>query len=385
MGRQLNILEYALASLLRRTQKNLAIVAVYTLIIATIASILFLTQALKSEAENVLIDAPDLVVQRLIAGRHDLIPADYAQQIAALPGVGQVTPRVWGYYYDSLKKVNFTLMGVRQQDSELDLLSGSFPRTDRQCALGAGIADAYGVTIGDSLVLVDAQNKTLLYEVTGLFAHESSLLTNDLIVLTENELRRFFNLPAGKVTDLAVQVHNQREVATLSKKIKFELPDTRPIGKTEILHTSDTVFNWRSGIMLTLFSAALLAFCILAWDKATGISAEEKREIAILKAVGWDTNDVLLLKFWEGLAISLISFLLGMIGAYLHIFFFAAGALAPVIRGWSVLFPEFDLTPSIDLYQIFVLAILTIVPYVACSIIPSWKSAVTDPDSVMRS
>jgi len=385
MARKLKILEHALSSLARRKQKNLAIIAVYTLTVATLASILFLTQALRTEAANVLLDAPDLVVQRLAAGRHDLIPNQYAEKIAQLPGVGEVTPRVWGYYYDSLKKVNFTLLGVTGNGAGLQLLTGEFPQTDQQCALGAGIAKAYGVEIGDSLVLVDAQNKTLLYEITGLFDHQSNLLTNDLILLIEPELRRFFNLPFDKATDLAVQVYNPREVATLAKKIKFHLPDTRPIGKNEILHTYDTVFNWRSGMMLTVFASALIAFCILAWDKATGISAEEKREIGILKAIGWDTGDVLMLKFWEGLAVSLCAFLLGSIAAYLHVFFFGAGLLTPVLQGWSVLFPQLQLSPTIDLYQICVLAILTIVPYVACTLIPSWKSAVTDPDSVMRS
>jgi ABC-type lipoprotein release transport system permease subunit len=385
MGTKWKILEYALASLSRRKQKNLAIVAVYTLTITTLASVLFLTQSLRSEAKLVLENAPELVVQRLIAGRHDLIPNQYAEEIGRLPGVGQVTPRVWGYYYDSLKKVNFTLLGVNQETSAPALFEGTMPTTPQQCALGVGIAEAYGVGLGDSLVLVDFANQTLLYEVTGLFDHASNLLTNDLILLTEPELRRFFNIPADKATDLAVKVYNQREVSTLAKKIKYQLPDTRPIGKSEILHTYDTVFNWRSGIMLTVFAAALIAFCILAWDKATGISAEEKREIGILKAIGWDTNDVLLLKFWEGLAISLSAFLLGTILAYLHIFLFDASVLTPVIQGWSVLFPEFQLTPVIDLYQIFVLAILTVVPYIASTIIPAWKSAVTDPDSVMRS
>ncbi|SHJ18101.1 ABC-type transport system, involved in lipoprotein release, permease component [Malonomonas rubra DSM 5091] len=385
MARRLNILEHALSSLLRRKQKNLAIIVVYTLTVATIASVLFLTQSLRSEAVNVLAAAPDIVVQRLAAGRHDLIPIADAEQIRRMPGVGKVEPRVWGYYYDSLKKVNFTLMGVKDSPTNLPLLQGTFPANNEQCTLGKGIAEAYGVTIGDSLVLVDSSNSSKLYQVSGLFIADSELLTNDLILLQEAELRRFFKLPDGRATDLAVEVYNQREVATLAKKIKLALPDSRPIGKTEILHTYDTVFNWRSGIMLTLFASALIAFCILAWDKATGISADEKREIGILKAIGWDTNDVLLLKFWEGLAISLTAFLLGAIIAYLHVFFYGAGLLAPVLQGWSVLFPQFNLTPAIDLYQLFVLALLTIVPYIACTIVPAWKTAVTDPDSVMRS
>lgn len=384
MSGRTKILEHALASLLRRKQKSFAIIAVYTLTVATLASILFLTHSLRTEAISVLEKAPELVVQRLSAGRHDLIPIAYAEQIRKLPGVREVKSRVWGYYYDSLKKVNFTLLGVRDE-VPLPLFTGRVPLAERECAIGAGIARTYGAELGDGLILVDSRNQTQLYRITGMFEHDSQLLTNDLILLNEQVLRRFFDLPDDKATDLSVDVYNPRETQILQKKIKFHLPDTRPISKSEILHTYATVFNWRSGILLSIFAAALVAFCILAWDKATGISAEEKREIGILKAIGWDTGDVLRLKFWEGLAISLTSFLLGTLCAYLHVFYFGAAALTPVLKGWTVLFPEFDLIPQIDLYQLLVLAVLTVVPYIACTVIPAWKSAVTDPDTVMRS
>jgi ABC-type lipoprotein release transport system permease subunit len=137
-------------------------------------------------------------------------------------------------------------------------------------------------------------------------------------------------------------------------------------------------------MMLTLFSAVVISFCILAWDKATGISAEEKLEIGILKAIGWDTSDVLALKFWEGLIISMTSFLVGTIAGFFHVFFFDASILAPVIKGWSVLFPDFNLTPYFDIYQFFIMGFLTITPYVASTVIPSWKAAITDPETVMR-
>ena len=35
-------------------------------------------------------------------------------------------------------------------------------------------------------------------------------------------------------------------------------------------------------------------------------------------------------------------------------------------------------------YALFVIAFLTVTPYVACTILPSWKTAITDPDAVMR-
>jgi ABC-type lipoprotein release transport system permease subunit len=220
--------------------------------------------------------------------------------------------------------------------------------------------------------------------VVGVFQAESSMLTNDLVVFTDKAVIDFFGFPPDRATDLAVTVYNQRELQTAASKIKRLFPDTRPITKSELVRTYDMVFNWRSGMMLTVFSAAVIAFCILAWDKATGISAEEKQEIGILKAIGWDTSEVLALKFWEGLIIALTSYCTGIIAAFLHIYVFDAYFLAPIIKGWSVLFPDFHLTPQLDPYLVFTVGFLTITPYVASTVIPSWKTAITDPETIMR-
>jgi ABC-type lipoprotein release transport system permease subunit len=185
-------------------------------------------------------------------------------------------------------------------------------------------------------------------------------------------------------TDLAVEIPNPGEIDTVARKVKRLLPDARPITRSELLRTYHAVFDWRGGMLLAIFAASLLAFCILAWDKATGLSAGERREIGILKAVGWDTADVLLLKVWEGLAVSLLAFLLGFTGAFTLVFWWGAPLLGTVLRGWSTLFPEWQPTPHVDLYQIITLAFLTIVPYIASTVIPAWRAAVTDPDEVMR-
>ena len=46
--------------------------------------------------------------------------------------------------------------------------------------------------------------------------------------------------------------------------------------------------SWRSGILLFVLSGSLLAFVIFAWDKASGLSETERKEIAILKALDKD-------------------------------------------------------------------------------------------------
>ena len=133
-----------------------------------------------------------------------------------------------------------------------------------------------------------------------------------------------------------------------------------------------------------ILSVAVLAFVILAWDKATGLSAEEKKEIGILKALGWETSDVLLMKCWEGVVVSLSSFILGVLLAYVHVFFASSVVFAPALKGWSVLYPDFRLTPFLSAYQVATLFFLTVIPYAVATIVPSWRAATIDPDSVMR-
>ncbi len=384
MTKHLKIIDYAITSLLRRRYKSFAILAAYSLTVTTLASVLFLTHALRTETDYIMQGVPDLIVQRTIAGRHELIPVDYAEKIGAIPGVSGIRPRYWGYYYDGLTEANYTLLGSGGEPAPLQMLTGRLPVNPGESAVGAGVAALRGSAVSGELILVNSRNIGVLFQVTGLFRSESNLLTNDLVVLTDRDIVDFFGFPPGEATDFAVSIPQSSEIQTIAAKIKQLYPDTRPITKRELTRTYDMVFGWRSGMMLTVFCAAIIAFCIMAWDKATGLSADEKLEIGILKAIGWDTADVLALKFWEGLIISLTAFLSGMILAYVHVFFFNGFVLAAVIKGWSVLFPTFRLTPAFNLFYVLIMGFFTVVPYVASTVIPTWRAAITDPDSVMR-
>ncbi|MCU0934495.1 MAG: ABC transporter permease, partial [Gammaproteobacteria bacterium] len=116
----------------------------------------------------------------------------------------------------------------------------------------------------------------------------------------------------------------------------------------------------------------------------SGLSAEERREIGVLKAIGWDTGDVLRMKLWEGAAVSLTAFLAGYVLAYAHVFWAGAPLLAPLLKGWAVLYPEFRLIPHVAPTEILALFALTVVPYTAVTLVPTWRAAVADPDAVMR-
>ncbi len=370
------LVDFTLSSLLRRRGKNLGLLLVYSLIVFLLASVMLFTQSLRREAAQLLASSPELIVQRMVAGRHALVPADYLEKMGRLRGVTRRRGRLWGYFYDPAVQANYTLM-VPTDPADTP--------TQGEIHVGNGIARARGVGVGDLISLRSSRGEPFGLRVSGLLPAEAELVSADLMLLNETDFRAFFGIPEGQYTDLVLSVRNSRELRKIAEKISLRLPDTRPILREEVLRTYDALFAWRQGIVFVLLFGAVLAFVIFAWDKASGLSAEERREIGILKGVGWESGDIIHMKFWEGAIISLGAFFLGYLGAYLHVFYSDAVLFESVLKGWSVLYPDFTLSPQVDGLQLATLFFFTVFPYTAATIVPIWRAAVSDPDQVMRS
>jgi ABC-type lipoprotein release transport system permease subunit len=371
--RQRNILDFTLSSLFRRKGKNASLFFIYTLVVFMLASVVFFTHAIKREASIILKDAPEMIVQRSVAGRHDLIPVGYLDTIRKIRGVSSARSRLWGYYYDPVVGANYTL-----------IVPEKFDHGSGTIVIGEGISRTRLAYPDDDMEFRAFDGSRMVLHIRDVFPAESELLSSDLMLISEDDFRRLFGITKERSTDLVVRVRNLRELSTIALKISEQLPDTRIILREEILRTYDSIFNWRGGMMVFFLVGAMLAFLIFAWDRASGLSQEERKEIGILKAIGWETSDVILMKFWEGLVISLSAFLAGVILAYSHVFFTNSLLFEPALKGWAVLYPAFKLIPFIDPSQVATLFFLTVVPYTVATIIPSWVAATIDPDTVMR-
>ena len=371
--RQKYLIDYTLAALLRRKTRNLGLLLVYTLLVFLFASVLLLGQGLRREAAVLLQDTPEVIVQRLVAGRHNPLPATWLDNLRQIRGVDVAQGRLWGYYYDPAVKANYTLMVAPERALAKD-----------EIVVGAALARVRQIGIGDYLGLRAADGQPLPLKVTGVLDSVSDLLSADLMLLSEAGFRALFDLPPDAYTDAVLTVRNPREAGTVAQKIVLALPESRPILRSEILRTYDAVFDWRDGMAFICLGTLLLAFAILAWDKAAGLSADEKREIGILKAIGWETGDILRMKLWEGASLSLAAFFAGYALAWWQVFHGGARLFAPVLKGWAVLYPDFRLTPAVDAQQVLVLLAVTVLPYIVATLIPSWRAAIADPDAAMR-
>ena len=189
LQRQRYLVDFTVGALARRKGRNLALIAVYGLIVFVLASVLLFSQALRHEAATLLSGAPEVTVQRLVAGRHDLVPAAYLDRIATVRGVTQARGRLWGYYYDPTVAANYTL-----------LAPPSNPPPAGKIRVGATLAKTRGLGVGDVLSLRSHEGQPYPFTVEGILSPEFALLTADLVLVGEQDFRALFGIPAGLYT-----------------------------------------------------------------------------------------------------------------------------------------------------------------------------------------
>lgn len=391
LRKHLNILDYTLSSLWRRRLKNLSVLLVFAGVIFLVASFELVTQALTETASLALRSAPEITIQRLSAGRQVPVPVAYLERLKGIFGIRDTVPRIWGYYFDEVRGANYTVMGMDSQRMpqaerlDLALAKGSMPAARERGAtvIGQGVQAGLQAKGSTLLSLFRPDLSQASYTVAGVFAPATDILTSDLIVLHLEDARDLFRIGPDMVTDLLVYVANADEVPTIARKIAAALPDTRVLTRSQISKTYQVVFGWRSGFASVCLLTALTAFVIFAWDKASGLSPEERREISILKILGWETADILAIRFWEGLLVAGLAFLLGCTAAYIHVAFYDASLFRPVLVGWSVIRPSLRLVPSPELANFLLIFCSSVLPYLAATVIPAWRSASVPADSAL--
>lgn len=382
----LHLLEYALIFLARRWRKSLLLILVYALVVAFYASVIFFTAALREETQAVLKDVPELWIQKIAGGRLVPMQSAFMDSLGKIRGVKKVIPRIWGYNFDTPTGAVFTIIGSDSLVQGLEMLETQFrgKLNDSTVLCGTGFLELRGLRLGETLTLLDDQGKINNYQIVGAFKSTSDLISRDLIILSNSEARKLLGLAPTEITDLSLEIANPLEIDNIGRKIDRRFAGIRVVTSEQLQSTYETLFSWRGGIFVYGALMSVMAFLILAWEKASGQNDEEKKELGILKAIGWQITDVLWLKFWEGLVISALATLGGILIAYVHVFWMHAPLLKPFLIGWSVLYPAYVLSPSINLENIIIIVSLSVIPYLSATLVPAWRGAITDPAEVMQ-
>ena len=389
--RQLNILDYALGSLWRNRFKNSGVLLVFGLVIFIIASFRLVTSSLDNAAGQLLTAVPDITVQKMTAGRQDVLHYSDIEKIAVLFGIEEIRPRIWGYYFDEVNGANYTVIGdaafhAREQLPGLAIVDRPDERVSQELspvAAGQSVISGRNLQGRSSFSLFRPDLSLKSFYLSGVFVEATSLVTGDLMVMEINAAADLFAMGDDELTDIVVSVSNPAEIDTIAQKISELVPGSRVITKKQIRKTYRAAFGWRSGFGLVCLLGSVAAFVILAWDKASGLSEEQMREVAIVKAVGWQTADIMSVRFWESVVISVLAFSIGYTLAWAHVLWFDGLLFKPILLGWSVLNPPLSLLPVFHLADLLLIFSISILPYLAATVIPAWRSALVRPDSIV--
>ena len=221
-------------------------------------------------------------------------------------------------------------------------------------------------------------------DIVGTFTRDKSMETNDVMLVSKELAYEIFDLDRNLATDIVVSVQNKDEVETIATKLRTIYPEYKITTRDDLKRSYEEMFNYKSGLFLALFIVCLFTFFMVIYDKSSGLNSEEKREIGILKAIGWSTNDVLKWKFYEASIISSLSFLFGFILSFFYVYFLKAPLLKDLFYDASFLKPDFHIPFSLNFELMAIVFFICIPIYIAATIFPSWRASIVDADEVLR-
>jgi len=390
-----NLLSYAWSCIRRYRVRTIVVLVCLSITAALFSSVSFLKDGLVKEGELSLRYTPDITVQGISAGRQTFIDSQYASIIHTIPGVRTVNERIWGY--GNIGNTLLVIVGVDLENPAVDpavaypLESGSFLESQHNgtVVIGKAVADLIGAEVGNVLTILSESNQARQYNVVGIFNSESAIYNADMILMNKNDARIFFDVPEDKVTDLLVYtkdvdvLYYEAQVNYIAREIS-ELPNVRVVTKSVLLKAQETTYGARSGFFSIVWYIVLISVAVVAFNQTVVVGHESKFEVGLLKSLGFSTSDVIQIRFIESATLGVIAGSIGLAGGILYDTLLNAPVLRDFMLGWAVLYPRFVVPIYISAQTIFFTFVITMVPLLFATVVPSWINATVDPDIAMR-
>ena len=144
------------------------------------------------------------------------------------------------------------------------------------------------------------------------------------------------------------------------------------------------MFNYKGGIFLISYIIVILTFVLILYQRYSMISSSDKKEIGILKAVGWSIKNIIKLKIAENFIVCFMAFIIGIILSYTFVFILNAPILKDIFIGFSNMKNDFVLTAYINFKDLITLFLLFVIPFLSAILIPVWKIATIDSAKSMK-
>lgn len=296
-------------------------------------------------------------------------------KIDALPVVAEATPMIYNLM-DLTPDVNALVYGWKANSFEfqsIQVLSGTrFQDGQPEVMLGDLLASTLNKKPGDAL---DIQGSA--FKVTGIY-HGSSALEAAAVIMPLDQLQQLSSMQ-GKVSTIHVRLKPapagempDEYLHHSAAKIEAALPGLRAVPAAERASNNQFVRLAHASAWGTSSIALLIGILGIANTMAMSVF-ERTREIGILRALGWNRWQVLIL-------IELEAVVLGLGGGLIGIFvgWGALRLLAALPVTASIVSASFPLSLLVEALGIAVLAGL------AAGVYPAWRGARLSPVEALR-
>lgn len=365
-----NFIDYAVTLLYKDRADHAFSFFIFAFIVFILSAVLLVSSSIQSDLINLTNSKPEVVVEALRAGKRDLMHDGYIYDASKITGVASVEGAVEGEYYFGQKRIWFRIVG----DENLD---------ENEMIVGEGVKKEMAELYYEDVFNFLTEEKMISIKINKTAPHETGIVSNDVIYMNPVTAREVLSLKEGEYTRLYVEVPNPNEISEVALKIQNLYPNTEVTSIEDGVAKIRHLYYYKGGIFMVLYVVAMVSFFILLKNQISLAYGEKKKEIAILRSIGYCVRDIIALKFIQNIVVSFSAYLLGVAGAYIYVFLFGAPFLRGIFLGGEMAnFTEF--TPVIDFNMLFLLFVFSVIPFLAFVIIPSWRIAVNDMSEAVK-
>jgi len=378
--------------LFKQKSKHIGAVLISVIIIFLLSSVLFISSSLQNTLLGTLESQSDFTLSRVQAGKPINTPGDWLDNVLEINGVSQVAPRVYGRYFYTPREKSFLVVGVdffdEQSSKELQsLVKGldlkNFLSTENML-VGAGVKSfLLEHYYKEHFSFKTPEGRFKKVKIYQTLPSETNLIANDMVIMPIELAREIFGLGEDEVTDITFNVPNDAEWDNIIGKLHLLFYNVRVVEKREIRKAYENLYNYKGGLFLILYLVAMVTFMLILYQRYSMVYSSERKEIGILRAVGWSIKDILKLKFCETVVVVLVSFVLGVVLAYLYVFIWDAPLLSQIFLGGANLPNHVEFVPVLEPGLLGSIFLFYAIPFLAAVLIPAWKIAVTPPKEAM--
>ena len=244
------------------------------------------------------------------------LPAEATGKIAEIPNVASASPNVYGAY--QYLGLSHPIIGIEHAELVLKpwwKIKGQFPANEGEIVLGSVEAAVFAEksgefkNIGDAIT-VAAGGKKVSLKVVGIL--EATGSKDDYSTFTTLvTAQKLLNLE-GRVVTVNVRVNDIAKIPDTIAAIE-KIADVQAVTVAQVMGTIQNLVKAAQTMLLTVMVIALIIGGIGTMNTMMMSIFERTREIGLMKAIGASQTQIFTLFFTEGLAISLIGGLLGLI------------------------------------------------------------------------